>query len=74
LDKKFLFNDRILDVAICDDSLFVQTLGGFEKIDVPTSDTFRIDIVATDYKMLVSDKKTLIICNDSYAKYLDFSK
>ena len=32
-NKKYLFEDRILDVAVYDSSLFVQTLGGFEKID-----------------------------------------
>ena len=74
VDKSYFFNDRILDVAICDSSLFVQTLGGFEKIEVSSGKSSKIDILATDFKMLVSDKKTLIICNDSYAKYLNFSK
>ena len=32
----------------------------------------KIDVVATDFKMMVSDKNTLIVCDDSYAKYLNF--
>jgi hypothetical protein len=74
VDKSYFFNDRILDVAIYDSSLFVQTLSGFEKIEVSSGESSKINIIATDFTMLVSDKRTLIICNDSYAKYLNFSK
>ena len=74
VDKKYLFDDRILDIAICDGYLFVQTLGGFERMNITLNTSKKIDIVATDYKMIVNDKNTLIICDDSYAKYLNFGK
>ncbi|MBO5714818.1 MAG: hypothetical protein J6S23_00300 [Clostridia bacterium] len=74
IDKKYLFDDRILDVALCDGYLFVQTLGGFERRNMTLNTSEKIDIVATDYKMIVSDKNTLIICDDSYAKYLNIGE
>lgn len=73
-EKKYLFDDRILDIAIHDSSLFVQSLGGFEKIDFLSDSSSKIDIIAIEYKMLVSDKDSLIICSDSHAKYLNFTK
>lgn len=72
IDKSYLFDDRILDVALCDNYLFVQTLGGFEQKNMTLNTSKKIDVVATDFKMMVSDKNTLIVCDDSYAKYLNF--
>ena len=68
------FNERILDVALCGKYLFVQTLGGFERINTSNKKVEKIDTVAVGYKMIVGDKKTLIICADSHAKYLNFGK
>ena len=72
IDKTYLFDDRILDIALCKNHLFVQTLGGFEQKNMTLNTSKKIDVVATDYKMIVSDKNTLIVCDDSYAKYLNF--
>lgn len=73
-EKEYLMEDRVLDVALCDGYLFVQTLGGFERIGTALNNSKKIEIVATDYKLIVSDKNTLIVCNESYAKYLNFGK
>ena len=74
IDKQYLLDDRILDISVCDGYLFLQTLGGFERRNIILNSYEKIDIVATDYKMIVSDKNTLIICDDSFAKYLNFGK
>ena len=74
IDKSYLFDDRILDIALCENYLFVQTLGGFEQKNMTLNTSKKIDVVATNYKMIVSDKNTLIVCDDSYAKYLNFEK
>lgn len=72
IDKTYLFDERILDVALCDNYLFVQTLSGFEQKNMTLNTSKKIDIVATNFKMIISDKNTLIVCDDSYAKYLYF--
>lgn len=73
-EKEFTFNERLLDIALCDDYLFVQKLGCFERINTVLNTSSKMDVVATDFKMIVSDKNTLIICNYSYARFINFDK
>ena len=74
LENEIEFNERIIDIALCDGYIFVQKIGGFERINLSNEKSVQIDYIALGYKMIVGDKKTLIICADSHAKYLDFGK
>lgn len=74
ISKRYEFDDRVIDVALYRGYLFLQKMSGFERINMSVNKIDRIDMVATDFKMLVSDKNTLIVCKDSYAKFLFFNK
>lgn len=73
-EKVLTFNERLLDIALCDGYLFTQKLGSFERINITSGATKRIDMVATEFSMMVGDKNTLIVCNDSYARFLNFGR
>ncbi len=66
--------ERVLGVALYGDYLFTQQLGGFERTNLSLNITDRVDLVATDFKIISYDKDTLIVCNDSYARFLTFGK
>lgn len=74
VEKRIELEERILDVVLYKGYLFTQSIGGFERTNTVINQTKRIDIVATDFKMISVDKNTLIICNDSYAKFLEFGQ
>ena len=72
--QNYEFNERLIDIAICDGYLFAQKPGSFERTNISLNSTEKVELVATDFKMIVSDKNTLIVCNDSYARFLNFNK
>ena len=74
IEKNYEYTERVIDVALCDGYLFIQRLGGFERINISVNASKRIDMIATGFKIIASDKNTLIICNDSYAKFLNFGR
>ncbi len=74
IEKRFLHSDRVIDVAVYKDYLFVQKISGFERTNIALGTTEKIELIGTDFKMIASDKDTLIICNDSYANFLNFGR
>ena len=74
IEKTYEYSERVIDVVLCDDYLFIQRLSGFERINTSVNASKRIDMMETGFKMIPSDKDTLIICNDSYAKFLNFGR
>ena len=72
VEKTHTIDQRALDIALADGYIFVQHLGGFERISTALGTSEKHDIVANEFKMLVYDKNTLIVCGDSYAKFLNF--
>lgn len=72
VEKALDYDERVIDVALYKGYLFTQKLGGFERTNISLNITERIDMIATGFKMIPSDKNTLIVCNDSYAKFLNF--
>ena len=64
---------KILDVEIYEQYLFLQTPSGFARINTnKQNDRNEIKIVSSDFKMLVRDTKTVLICNSSYARFIKF--
>lgn len=72
VDKTVEFDDRVLGVAIEGGYLFTQSIGGFTRTHLALGTRENISLVATDFKMIASDRDTLIVCNNSYAKFLYF--
>lgn len=74
IEKEYVFDERILDVALSDGCVFVHKLGGFERINIALGTRTEISMVATDFEILSCDKNTLVICNSSYARFLSFER
>lgn len=70
IQKEYQFNKRIVDICIYEKSLFLQQLGGFERIDLKSGKSYRIELLADDFKMIPIDRDTLVICNEYYAKFI----
>ena len=64
---------KVLDLAIYEKYLFLQTPSGFARINTgKPGQREDISLVSSDFSMLVSDSKTILICNSSYARYVKF--
>ena len=72
VERSIEFNDRVLDVATEGGYLFTQAVSGFTRTNLTLGTRENISLVATDFKMIASDRDTLIVCNNSYAKFLYF--
>ena len=73
VEREYDLESRIINVAYSDGSIFLQKIDGFEKINVSLNSRSKIDMIATDFSMISCDKDTLIVCNDSYARFLYFN-
>lgn len=69
-----IISERVLDIRIEQEYLFVQIPDGFIRINTNGKDYDyqRIKMVSSNFKMLVFDKNRLLICNDSYARFIGF--
>lgn len=72
IDKNIESADRIIDIAVYEGYLFAQKIDGFERINIALNVGSEIKLVATDFKIIPYDKDTLIVCNDSYARFINF--
>ena len=64
---------KVLDIATYEGYLFLQTPSGFTRINTGKSvQKDEVELVSTDFSMLVCDAKTVLICNSSYARYIKF--
>ena len=73
-EKRFEYSDRIIDVALYGGYLFTQKIGGFERTNIALGISEQVDMLATDFEMIPTDKNVLIVCNDSYAKFIYFGR
>jgi hypothetical protein len=64
----------VLDISTEQEYLFIQIPDGFIRIDTygKDCDQQRIKTVSSGFRMLVFDKDRLLICNGSYARFIDF--
>lgn len=74
VDKKLNFNDKVIDVALHNDHVFVQEINGFERVNITLGISEKIEMMGTGYTMIISDKNTLIVCDTSLAKFLNFGR
>ena len=73
-EKEYQLEARLIDISLYENSLFMQKLNGFERIDVVTGKSYVESFVATEFKMIPIDRDTLVVCNESYAKFLELNK
>lgn len=69
-----IISERVLDISTEQEYLFIQIPDGFIRIDTygKDCDQQRIKTVSSGFRMLVFDKDRLLICNGSYARFIDF--
>ncbi len=72
IDKEYQMDEPLINLSLLENDLFLQKLGGFEKIDTALGKSYNISMVASDFKMIPIDKDTVVVCNDSYAKFIEF--
>ncbi len=71
IDEEYQLEERLIDVCLYKDSLFLQKLGGFERINLKTDKSYSISLVASGFKMIAVDEDTLVVCNEYYAKFIE---
>ena len=71
-EKTITFDERIIDLTLYRGYLFTQVMGGFVRTNISLNISQKIEMAANTFKIIPSDKNTLIICDSSYAKYLNF--
>lgn len=74
IEKKISSPERVLDMQVSYGYIFLQKLGLFERVNIAFGTSDKIELVATDFKILACDSDTLLACNSSYAKFLTFGK
>ena len=73
-EKEFNVNQRLIDICLCEKSLYLQSLSGFERINLKNGKSYFAEHIASGYKMIPIDKDTLVICNEYYAKFIELKK
>lgn len=71
IEKEYQIEERIIDIAFYENSLYLQKLDGFERLDLKKGKSFSFDISASDFKMIPIDRDTLVICNEYFAKFIE---
>ena len=72
VEKTIALEKSALDIAVADGYVFVQHLGGFERINISLGTSEEQEAVSGGFKMLVYDRDALVVCGNSYAKFLNF--
>lgn len=66
------FSNGVTGVATCDGYVYLQTLSGFERVNTFFHLSEKIELSASNFKMLCVDSKTIVACADAYARFLNF--
>ena len=72
VEKTIALKKSALDIAVADGYVFVQHLGGFERINISLGTSEEQEAVSGGFKMLVYGRDALVVCGNSYAKFLNF--
>ena len=69
-----LFPEGLIDICLYENSLFLQELSGFKLLDLKSEKVYSTEFIANEFKMIPIDNDTLVICNEYYAKFIEFKK
>lgn len=71
-DKEYHFDERLIDISLFEKTMYLQELSGFVRLDLRNGKSYRTEHIASGYKMIPIDKDTLVICNEYYARFIEF--
>lgn len=71
IDEEYQFEEGLIDLVLYENSLYIQEISGFERIDTKTGKSYRTELIASDFKMIAIDEDSLVICNEYYAKFIE---
>ncbi len=74
IEKEYQLDERLIDIALLEDSLFLQELIGFSRVDLKSGKTYSTELIAGGFKMIPIDKDTIVACNEYYARFIDLKK
>ena len=74
VENEYECEEGLIDICLFEKSLFLQQLGGFERIELKSGRSYSIELVASEYKMIPIDKDTIVMCNAYYAKFVELKK
>ena len=70
-ENKYQLEEGLIDVCLYKDSLFLQELSGFRRVDTKNGKSYAVEMIASGFEMIAIDKDTLVICNEYYAKFIE---
>ncbi len=73
-EKEYNLDERLIDICLYEKSLYLQSLSGFERINIRNGKSYFAEHIASGYDMIPIDKDTLVICNEYYAKFIELKK
>ena len=73
-EKEYHFDDRLIDISLFGRFLYLQELSGVERVNLRNGKSHFAEHIASGYSMIPIDNDTVVICNEYYAKFLEFNK
>ncbi len=73
-EKSIESSQRVLDIKISEGYLFLKKLGSLERVGLLFGDSVQKELIASNLSIIACDKDTLLVCTESYAKFLTFEK
>ncbi len=74
IEKSYQLEEGLIDICLYENSLFLQELSGFRRVDLKSAKIYSTEFVASEFKMIPIDEDTLVVCNEYYAKFIEFKK
>ena len=74
VEEKYQLEERLVDISLYENSLFLQDLSGFRRIDIKSDKSYFVEMMAIDFKMIAIDKDTIVVCSKYYAKFIELNK
>ena len=71
IEKEYQTEEGIIDICLYKNSLYLQQVSGFNRIDLKSKKVYGIELIASEFKMIPIDKDTVVICSKYYAKFID---
>ena len=74
IEKQYQLEEGLIDICLYENSLFLQELSGFKLLDLKSEKVYSTEFIANEFKMIPIDNDTVVICNEYYAKFIEFKK
>ena len=74
VEREKELSESVINIAVYGDVLFVQKLNSFDRINLSLNITESAEFSSVDAKLIALDKNTIVVCNNSYAKFINFGR